>query len=643
MTKDFENKVDKNKQEELKKKLPALTTAEVELQAKIQRSIEQHRKYVFPDAYKIIKNKLLFDWDMKMFNSKAGRKNDTASIFPLTESIHDTFNANLYDSVVLPRVAARRKEDVELSQDAQDFCDWAYDISDAVASKKLLRGEASLIGTSYWMASWHKDNLKHKYTTNWNDEEVIDLKTSRPSLEHVSFFELFLDISESNFYRARRKARRKILSLQEIKRRYWTLIDFTDEKESRIKSTVWGELCSYDFTKIYDIKNYSACYNDGNLAAWSAGETQFIEDNVLIAIDWNNPFMEVIEYWYSDDEWGKLVIMINGYIYYDGLSPYPYWDPFWIVVYEPLPWTYRWRGIGNKIMTLQQQATSLHCAIRDATNQHIRPMYAVVKWMLAKWADWKTTQTIEYSPWKVVQVEDPSVKNWWLTPLSFVDYNMVSIAQAELNNCIARAQEIAWVNSYTQWGQGKVERSWIAAQLKVWVMKTRLKPIESSLQSFDQHCFDMWLLLWATIGWKVFGRVVKWDWTDKYIEIDPSDLINKFDITVDIQSLVEQTRAQRAQELVSLYQSIAPLNNNPISNTPVINPNTIVDNIAKEMWNTTLKAMTNEEREEYAKTELEIMKMVQWANQPAPWVPPTAPQEVPQIDMSSLPWLVSQA
>ncbi len=150
-------------------------------------------------------------------------------------------------------------------------------------------------------------------------------------------------------------------------------------------------------------------------------------------------------------------------------------------------------------MTLQQQATSLWCKIRDAINQHVAPMYSVVKWMLSKDAQWNTVQTITYTPWKVIQVESAEVKNWWISPVDFVNYNMIQIARDELNAVIARAQEIIGTNSYVQWWQWKVERSGIAANLKVWVTKTRLKPIESSIQQFDQHMFNQWLTMAAVI------------------------------------------------------------------------------------------------------------------------------------------------
>ena len=640
MAKELEKQIDEKEKNKSKSQLPSKTNTEIELWTMIWNTIEKYRLYVFPEAYKIVKNKLLFAWDIKMANKKLWRPNDTAAVYPLTEWTVDTFVANLYDSVSIPKVAARWLEDKELANYAQDFSDWAHDISWATKIKQKVKNEAALLWTSYAIAWWEKRTEKSQYTVNWSDK-VIEEKISKPTMDHVSFFELFLELSTTDFYRARWKARRKILSLNEVKKRYWSLIEFTDTIEAKIKSTEWQYISPYDFTKIYDIKNYSSCYWPDKYDLWSSKwELSFLEDNVLSSLWDKNPLLELIEYWYDD----KLVVMINWYIYYDWFSPFPYWDPFWIIVYEELPWTFMWRGIWHKLMTLQQQATSLWCKIRDAINQHVAPMYSVVKWMLSKDAQWNTAQTITYTPWKVIQVESPDVKNWWISPVDFVNYNMIQIARDELNAVIARAQEIIWTNSYVQWWQWKVERSGIAANLKVWVTKTRLKPIESSIQQFDQHMFNQWLAMAAVIVDKdIMVRVIWEDWQFRYSEVTPSDLLNKFDITVDVDSLIEQTRLQRTQEAISLLQAIWPINNNPISNTPVINPESLIAYIAEQTWSTTIQWMTKEERIEYAKEQISILSEIEKAKQPSNNIPPNTPPnsntEQP-IDFNNLQWFM---
>ena len=60
-------------------------------------------------------------------------------------------------------------------------------------------------------------------------------------------------------------------------------------------------------------------------------------------------------------------------------------------------------------------------------------------------------------------------------------------------------------------------------------------------------------------------------------------MLNKFDITVDIDALRDITRNEKAQGAMNLLNVIAPFNINPISNTPAISPETIINFISQEL------------------------------------------------------------
>jgi hypothetical protein len=70
-------------------------------------------------------------------------------VFPLIASIHDTFVSNLYEIDVMPRAIARNKEDVEATELAQNFFDWAKEMSELDDKESPIWAESSLIGTSY--------------------------------------------------------------------------------------------------------------------------------------------------------------------------------------------------------------------------------------------------------------------------------------------------------------------------------------------------------------------------------------------------------------------------------------------------------------------------------------------------------------
>ena len=598
------------KKEENKKNpvVPAYTKEEERLRTLMLNTINAYRTLIFPEAYEIIKAKLLFTWDIKAAYKELGEDMKTAAVYPLISSIFDSFSANLYDSVVTPKVSAREEWDISQTTMAQDFCDWALDISDSESAKKLIRNEAALLGTSYWMAGWDKRTKKIKYNKNWisvtNTREI-----SQPTVEFVSFFELFYDLSTTKFDRARWKARRKIVSLDEVQKRYWSLIDFTEKVKKQIQNSKNEQICNLDFTKIYEIKNYEDIYCkwDYNIA----NMISFLEDNVLMSITDKNPLLEVIEY--RDDD--QLAIMINGRIYYDGDSPYPAWDPFGIVVYEELPWTCRGNGIGQKIMPHQRQASFYFSKIKDAIGQHIDPMYTVAKWAIVA-ANGKTPQTISWMPWKVLEIADPAIPNAGITPISFVKYEIINIAVQQLNDAITRAQETVGTNSYVQGWAGKVERSFGAANLKVAVTATRLKPINASLSKFDQHMFEQWLALASQFLDDEFAVKVLGPSGYEYRTIKPFDLINKFDITVDIDAIRDLTKSERSQTALNMLNAIAPFNMNPISNTPAVAPETVVKLMADQLDFEGFTVMTPEQREAYVTEHLDISKRVQEAAAP---------------------------
>ena len=613
---------DKNR----KPQTPPYTEWENELRRVMLDTIEQYRTLVFPEAYEIIKNKMLFHWDLRASLNKAGRKNSTAQVAPIISSRFDSFAANLYDTAMIPKVSAVNEKDKELAWLAQDFCDWSYDIADAEQAKQLARNEAGLIGTSHLIAWWDKREHEKEYAT-MSGNKTFKKSVSKPTLDFVSFFEMFYPLATTDFYRAPRKARRKIMSLSECKKRYWTLIKFTKKIEEQIIWTKENVLCTYDFTKIYEVKSYEHIYEQ---AKWydASKLVSFLEDNVLKSVGWQNPFCEIIEYF----EWDDLTIMINGHIYYDDASPYPLWDPFAIIIYEKMPWTCRGMGIGQKLMPYQKQGTFYLCKIRDAVGASLDPSYMVAQGVLAD-STWKTPQTISHVPWLAYQVKDPQLVWLAIKPIQYVDFNVLSLAIGQYQQQYVWADEAIGTNSYVQWGQGKVERSFGAANMKAAVAITRLKPINNSLSRADQHIFEQRLSLASVFNDDEFAIKVLGKDDYEYKTIKPDTLLDKFDITIDVQALRDMTKAERSQWMLNALNTISPYNINPISQTPTISPEKVIEFVAGMMDYDWFTPMTQEERVAYVTNELAIQKQVQESQQQTTPSPQPTDQMTPPVSV----------
>jgi hypothetical protein len=187
-----------------------------------------------------------------------------------------------------------------------------------------VRNEAALIGTSYGMAGFKDVRDIKSYRASFEDKDIkrLSMNDVRPTIEHVSFFEMFYPISTYNFYRSQWKARRKIMSFDEIKNKWGRSIDFEDENTCKAIKNSNTPISTTDFSKIRDIKTFEkqyikACVTnaepDNNIMS------DFVYNNLFSVISKDNDLYELIEYREED----SLVIMINGRIFYDDVSPYP--------------------------------------------------------------------------------------------------------------------------------------------------------------------------------------------------------------------------------------------------------------------------------------------------------------------------------
>lgn len=626
----------KEQKELLKDEVSDETSKVIEV---ITNTIELYRRYRYPEIYAIIKAKYLFAGDMRMELNLAWDTNATAEVYPLIWPIHDTFNANLYDTIMSPRVSARNADDQELAESWQAFLDWAQDISNSVEAKQLMNSEASLIGTSFWMWGWLDVNEEVEVSLwEWKTITIKD-KRSIPTMEHVPYFEMFYDIGTRDFYNARWKARRKIMSSDSVIERYkaflwfaWLTKEEAKIRESALKrkfnDNVWDAISPYDFNKIYSIKSYEYLF-DEEIEVDTSKLMDYVEENILTTVTEENQFVEVIEFYEKD----KLRIIINGHEEYCGPSPYPLKDPFGIVTHEKQFWTCNWIGIGQKLLPYQRQANMYWCTIKDALIQQLKPMYQY-EWAVLD-IDWQPATVISHIPNKMWKVDGK------LAPMTVVNDSAIQYARAQFNEIIAKAWEAIWVNSYTQWGQGKVERSLGAANLKVAVTMTRLKPLNHSMWAFEQRIFEQWLMLAAIkLDEEVTVKILDKYGNSSFKTIKPQDLLNKFDITVDVDALRDITRNEKAQWAMNLLNAVASYNVDPISNTPAIAPETIISFLAQELDFPWLQPMTAEEREAYVNEKLYIAKNIQstqWqAQPPIPWQAPM--QWVEQVQPVPVMW-----
>lgn len=616
-----------NEQDEAIRK-PFIAREKTELEWRVydttQRLIKYYEDYVYPEWYSIIKQNEKFSGDMYVINSLMGHPNRSCSVYPLISSVHDTYKANLYDTETKSKAVPRREDWREKAEEAQNFMDWAQSVSDVDVQKILIRDEATLIWTSYGIASMVEEEM-FDMSILWmeNDTDASYL----PYWEHLSAFQVYVEPSTKNFYRARYKTVRKIMALDDCEGTYSWGIDFNNKYNSEAEVSVREEILwnndfvsDKDYTKIYMIKQYETKYVESCLANNTAEDIatffwgDFMEDN-LIQVDFStNKLVEVIEYW----EDNKLVIMINGRVYYDGKNPYRM-CPIGVVKYEEKPWTHFGIGIGQKLMSHQRQVNTIRNWVNDAIQMHIRPMYAAVEWTL-KGADWLPIQTLEYQDGLVVYSDYSNASNWGFEPIRFIDTEAISIGIRHIRDLLAESQEIIGTNSYTQWGQGKVERSFGAVNARLWVTRSRLQPIIKSLNKFDERMFHTWLVASSVLmkDW-VSVRILWEDGDEIWKTIKTSELINKYNIVVENEAVRQATKMERARIMIESLQTLMPHLYDQSTGMPIADVRGIIK-YALEQNNFLWEDIFDKDKiQEYVKDQTELAMFLEEAKQKVSW------------------------
>lgn len=573
------------------------TEEEREIYHKLKKILEHYRDNIFPEQFEIIKAKQLYSKEYEEAMKRLGLQNKSAKIYPLIAPIHDTFMTSLYDNDLRPKVFPLEDTDPKDAEMAQKFFSWGIELSETEQVNEIIRAEASLIGVSYGIPWYYTSQVK------------IDGESQRifiPTLNYVSYFEVFHSIGARDFYKAPEKFRRRFIPFQDLEDIYAPLWnDMKENVENKREAILYhsNPLSKADFTKIYDIDSYSSTYLANLNGKSSADGIDY--DNTFNVLD-SSDYCEVVELYIRD----QMYIMVNGYVVYSGESVYSYpWNqmltrewPFIEITYEKGIGS-RPRGIGHKIMPHQKQANAMFNSIGDAIYKHINPMYYVKNGAIYDTGG-STPTAINYTEGRTFLInqwfEDPIGK------LDFTDHNVINIANAFLENIKQDAYAICGVNSYVMGGNGRVERSRYWTESRINASRARLNPMAKSIGRFYARLFYHWIWLSEKSSAKI-AFISDWE---NNTTIDLSTLNKKLKIICSADTGIEEQRASKVQGLLTMMQNIAPLANNEITNINDINREELLQEIFKSVGLTGFKKASVEDKKKYLDESYEIKKYI---------------------------------
>lgn len=572
---------------------------------KLLRIFEHFRDNIFPQKFDEIKMELLYSKEYEKELERAWVKHKSAKIYPLIQMVHDTFISSFYDTDLHPKVIPVDQVSPEVLDNATRFFQWWIEISDSDETMEEIRNEGSLIWASYGIPWYRTGEI---IDSEWKKKTVFI-----PTVYPISFFELFYTIWATDFYKAPEKFRRRFIPFDKLAYNYypiwWTKKSGMWKEIEKKRDAIlnhWRPLSKADFTKIYDIEAYSNKYLS-ELWEWIADGHTY--DNTFNVLDTSN-YCEVIELYIKD----KLMVFVNGYVVYDDVSPFYYWEdwltwqdwPFLELAFERKKGSIP-NGIAHKIMGIQKQCNALYNSIGDAVYRELNPMYASVKGSIEDPSTWSTPTNISYQEWKVYSVSQSFAQMNPLNTMSFLNYNFLSLAMTHLENLKSDAFNIVWLNSYVLWGEWKVERSRYGAEQKVNSSKARLAGITKSIGRFYSKLFYHWLWLAKRANVDV-AYIQNDDWN---FLIDLTQFDKKMWIICTTENNIEEQNASKLQWQLTIMQNLQPFMANAIDGLPDMDLQSFLDTVSKNAWLEWVHKYTEEEKKAFIDEEYRIKDYIQ--------------------------------
>ena len=507
------------------------------------------------------------------------------------------------------------------AEDAKWFLEWGFAASSSRQEIMSMLKEWLIAWTGYWEI-WFVNHVEKIEYNKWTKRVTKELKEQYPFVKYVSCFNLFHDPTVSTMENSHFVCVRRLMTKRSFVKRYGRRIDWLKAKmvpaikEPRYFST-------YDYDKI----KHSIFWSEETI--WSFMNTQTVNDFDIwrknyLSINYEDQYVEVIEYWESD----RWVVLLNGHAIHDWGNPMPIKKiPFCNVSYSTVPWLAYGIWLWTSLNDIQHVWDEILNLTVDNIKLQIAPMFQKMKgWDMF---DKKSNNTLNYEPFGVVETNTPNA-------ISRLDLGTPDFSWVQFMQFLMQLWEMSeWMNAYSMWAQNKVERSatWVSSLVQA--SKARLLPMTESLNLALSKIAEMWISLAVTKMDDTINFRVTWpSGKVSFKELDVENIIWKYDIEFDAQSLKSASREIKRNQLNTLLQTAVSAG---------VEPNTqkyIID--IKKLWREIFEAyelpqdMVLSEKEvikDITKDQLAMAKAQQkvqeqmWPPPGMPWMPWQPPVE----------------
>lgn len=501
---------------------------------------------------------------------------------PYIQAVVETLLPRILDARPDFTIQGRNEDDQLKAEKIENLTDYTWEIAEMDKTSEMITRSALISGTGYLQTYWKKDVRKHKFlkTKNiksdkyeWKEEEQTFYDA--PYAEWVDNYDLWYDWHNIPAASKQFWFRRKVLSGQEIKRRY----PMYDKK----RLDMAFEMGSGEVTNYASIRNEVKSTHDGinknsDRGQTSAGASNEIYEN---AGDKELMMYEVYEWWRPfDDKYSVHVGSSYVPILKGGFMPIPYdfkEAPFIDFPYLKLPGEYEGYGLPMILENPQIMLNMIKNQRLDAMTLNIHKM-----WIVNPLANIDKKELVT-RPFGIIYSTDPN----GVREVEFSDVKASAYKEEELLKGDMRYA--SGVDDFSMGAGGSAGSATEVRHLRESTLE-RVRMFVNHLGSGYAKLMRYWLSMYKQFYTKeMVIRVIGEDGEKLYPLIEKDDLMGDFDYKAAVMPSIAGKMDIEKKQGMDLFQLLV--------NLPFVDQQKLTGKILHS-WNWNLDSVSKSEQQE---------------------------------------------
>lgn len=522
---------------------------------------------------------------------------------PIVKMFVDTMWTAVYDNQLQLRVSGRTAEFQKTADSMFNFLTWAFSnpVSGSRSQFMEITKEALINGNGYGRIGFMSTEREMEWMKGGKKVSYVD-KEETPFIRYVSQFDMFFDPAARSFEDSPYHIERRLMWQGDVIDQYGAFVPGLREKMAQAMKSpfyVWN----VDFNRVKWLSFWNRQKVDAiPKSGWNRYQTHDLDvwQRNWWTPDYKGGYVEVLEYW-EDRRW---TLVINGHEMYDGINPLPVKKtPYFDVTYNKAPGLAFGHGIATSQEHIQQASDTIFNLFLDNMKLQVAPMFQKPRGGDAFGAG---SNVLSYEPFKIYETNSPdAIQRIQLGTPDVTGENVVDYL-------VSMGEKAEGLNSYAIGAQGKVERSATGVSALVQAFKSRLLPMVESMNVALSKIADVWSLMGvALMPETISANISSPEEPSKFVDIPMKDLLGKYKVEFDAQSLKTATREIKRAQLSQVMQLAAQAGVDPLTGEAFINfrklwghyldanelPSSDLVMSTKDVVKTKLKAQDIQERE----------------------------------------------